>query len=66
LKNIEEIYTTKKAFAAININGDVITKGNPEYGGDSSKVQHLLKNIKEIQSFNSVFVAISENNNAVV
>jgi hypothetical protein len=42
LKNIKKIYSTHKAFAAIDNNGNIITWGSDYDGGDSSSVNHLL------------------------
>ena len=39
LRNVQQIYATHHAFAAILADGTVVTWGNPEYGGDSSTVQ---------------------------
>ena len=42
LRNVQQIYATHYAFAAILADGTVVTWGNPEYGGDSSTVQDQL------------------------
>ena len=39
LRNVEQIWGTDSAFAAILADGTVVTWGNPECGGDSSEVQ---------------------------
>ena len=61
----KEIYSTNFAFAAINENGNVITWGNSEYGGDSSQVQNQLTNITKIYSVRCAFAAIDENGNVI-
>jgi len=64
-KLYNKIYTTDYAFALINKNGDVITWGNPSRGGDSSKVQHLLKDIKEIYTTHGSFTALTVNDDII-
>jgi hypothetical protein len=46
-------------------NGNVVTWGNSSYGGDSSAVQHLLKNVVEIYSTSNAFAALLENGNII-
>ena len=36
----------------------MVTWGNPGYGGDSSRVQHQLKNVQQICSTYGAFAAI--------
>ena len=43
---VEQIYSTEYAYAAKLKNGKVVTWGDPEYGGDSSKVQDQLKDVE--------------------
>lgn len=45
------------AFASLR-GGSVVTWGNPECGGDSSKVQARLRHVREIQSSYGAFAAI--------
>jgi len=46
-------------------NGCVFTWGNLSNGGDSSAVQHLLKNVVEIYSTSNAFAALLENGNII-
>ena len=46
------------AFAAILGDGSVVTWGDPEYGGDSSRVQDRLKNVQQVQATDWAFAAI--------
>ena len=48
------------AFAAILESGAVVTWGNPESGGDSSRVQDQLRNVQHIQATDRAFAAIPE------
>ena len=46
------------AFAAILGDGSVVTWGTSSAGGDSSTVQHQLRNVKQIQSTDHAFAAL--------
>ena len=47
------------AFALWCVGGDrIVTRGDPHYGGDSSRVQHQLRNVQQICSTYSAFAAI--------
>ena len=46
------------AFAAILGDGSVVSWGNALYGGDSSVVQHQLKNVQGIQATDTAFAAM--------
>ena len=46
------------AFAAILGDGSVVTWGDARFGGDSSKVQAQLRNVKEVEATQSAFAAI--------
>ena len=46
------------SFAAILGDGSVVTWGDEGYGGDSSSVQHQLKNVQQIQASDGAFAAI--------
>ncbi|CAJ1346331.1 unnamed protein product [Effrenium voratum] len=48
------------AFAWHGHGGEVVTWGNPEYGGDSSQVQEQLRNVHCIQASMAAFAAILE------
>ena len=45
------------AFAAILSDGSVVTWGSAECGGDSSSVQHQLKDVQDIAATSSAFAA---------
>ena len=62
---INNNYTaTTSAYAKI-INGNVFTWGNKDNGGDSSAVQHLLKDVEKIYSTHGSFTALLKNGNVV-
>ena len=52
-------------FAAIKEDGSVVTWGHPEWGGDSSGVQHQLSGVVEIQASHAAFAAILEDRSVV-
>eukprot|EP00435_Cladocopium_sp_Y103_P061341 s230_g23.t1 len=58
LRNVQQIYGTSGAFAAVLGNGRVVTWGNPGSGGDSSRVQEQLRNVQQICCTNHAFAAI--------
>ncbi|CAE7939406.1 unnamed protein product [Symbiodinium sp. KB8] len=58
--NTVELQATRNAFAAILGDGTVATWGDADYGGDSSAVQHHLKNVQHIQASDRAFAAILE------
>ena len=58
LKNVQQIQTSLRAFAAILADGSVVSWGNADYGGDSSAMQGQLKNVRKIQASEHAFAAI--------
>ncbi|CAE7613302.1 unnamed protein product [Symbiodinium natans] len=50
--------TGSSAFAAILAGGMVLTWGNPMRGGDSSEVQHRLRNVQKISATRAAFAAL--------
>lgn len=52
LRNVQHISATEWAFAAILVDGSVVTCGAPEHGGDSSGVQGQLRNVQKIYAAN--------------
>ena len=50
LKNVQQIQATRCSFAAILGDGSAVTWGNAGGRGNSSAVQHQLKNVQLIQS----------------
>ena len=59
LTSVRQIQASDEAFAAVLIDGSVITWGDKHYGGDSSSVQDQLKNVHQIQASGSAFAADS-------
>ena len=55
-----KLAATDKAFALYGHAGEVVTWGDPEYGGDSSQVQEQLRNVQHIQANECAFAAILE------
>ena len=53
-----EVHAGDTAFTAILGDGSVVTWGYDEYGGDSSAVQHQLKNVQQVQASCKAFAAI--------
>ena len=46
------------SFAAILADGSVVTWGDPDHGGDSSRVQDQLRNVQQISHTKCAFAAI--------
>eukprot|EP00439_Symbiodinium_sp_Y106_P037613 s2614_g4.t1 len=55
LKNVHQIQATRDAFAAILVDGSVVTWGHASSGGDSSAVRAQLKSVQQIQAYASAF-----------
>ena len=49
--NTVELQATRGAFAAILGDGTAVTWGDADFGGDSSAVQHQLKNVQHRRGF---------------
>ena len=58
LKNVQQIKASARAFAAVLVDGSVVTLGHYTFGGDSSLVQNELTNVQQIQASRSAFAAI--------
>eukprot|EP00438_Fugacium_kawagutii_P000108 Skav218722 [mRNA] locus=scaffold1346:741595:756173:+ [translate_table: standard] len=58
LKNVQQIYSTRNAFAAILADSTVVTWGYSENGGDSSEVTDQLINVEQISATSVAFAAI--------
>ncbi|OLP46812.1 hypothetical protein AK812_SmicGene48734, partial [Symbiodinium microadriaticum] len=56
---------TIAAFATILGDGSVVTWGDANCGGDSTAVQHQLKNVQHIQATNGAFAAILRDGSVV-
>ena len=46
LTNVQQVFATNRAFAALKADGRIVTWGHPGYGGDSSKVHDQLPDLK--------------------
>ncbi|CAJ1459124.1 unnamed protein product [Effrenium voratum] len=57
---IGKLAATFKAFAWHGHAGEVVTWGDPGFGGDSSQVQEHLRNVRHIQGTSGMFAAILE------
>ena len=66
LTDVNIIYNTSRAFAALNNDQTVYTWGSDIGGGDSSEVQKYLTNITHIISTDHSFAAVKDNNDVVV
>jgi alpha-tubulin suppressor-like RCC1 family protein len=62
---VQQIQTSRRAFAAILEDGSVVTWGVPQSGGDSSAVQDQLKGVQQIQASVGAFAAILEDGSVV-
>ena len=58
LKNVKQIHATRTSFAALLGDGSVVTWGGAygNFGGDSSDVQHQLKNVQRIQPLDTLLL----------
>ena len=57
--DVQEIYSTDSAFAALKNDGTVVTWGNPQRGGNPGAVSNLLQGVVDIVSTNSGFAALT-------
>ena len=53
-----QVQSNPDAFAALLGDGSVVTWGHAEHGGNSSAVQHQLKNVQGIQATGKAFAAM--------
>ena len=58
LKNIQQIHTTERAFAAILADGSVVTWGNPDWVDNSASVSDKLRNVQQIHATERAVAAI--------
>ena len=56
LKGVQQVQATLQAFAAILVDGSVVTWGYA--GGDSSRVQDQLKSVQQVQATRGAFAAM--------
>ncbi|CAE7919001.1 Herc2 [Symbiodinium sp. KB8] len=60
-----QVQATRHGFAAVRGDGSVVTWGDPRSGGDSSAVQHNLKNVQQIQASQRAFAAVLDHGSVV-
>ncbi|NAW84332.1 hypothetical protein CAG69_20110 [Vibrio sp. V43_P6S15P86] len=65
LIDVQKIYSTHLAFAAVKADGSIVTWGSSSDGGDSSAVQSQLTDVQTIYSTNSAFAAVREDGSVV-
>ena len=58
LWGVQHLQATSRAFAAVLSDGRVVTYGDADFGGDSSRVQSELSDVLQIQATNGAFAAI--------
>ncbi|CAE8650193.1 unnamed protein product, partial [Polarella glacialis] len=64
--DVQQIYSTDHAFAAVKSDGSVVTWGHAEHGGDSSAVQAQLQgDVQQIYSSRFVFAAVKSDGSVV-
>jgi len=57
---VSKLYANHVAFAALTVDGNVVTWGDQFNGGDSSAVASSLVNVKSIEASGSAFTAVVE------
>ena len=65
LVEIQDIYSTAHAFAAVQRDGSVVTWGQSYSGGDCSAVQRQLVEIQDIYSTAHAFAAVKRDGSVV-
>ena len=63
--NVETIYATERAFAAVKKDSSVVCCGVREEGGDCSTVQQELVDVETIHATCAAFAAVLRNDNIV-
>lgn len=53
-----QVSSAERAFAALLMDGSVVTWGQSDYGGDSSRIQRQLKNVQQLEATSAVFAAV--------
>lgn len=64
LRNVQTVCTNSGAIAAIT-EGKVVTWGDPEVGGDSSAVEHLLVDVRCVCPSSYAFAALKNDGSVV-
>ncbi|QDZ41657.1 S8 family serine peptidase (plasmid) [Euhalothece natronophila Z-M001] len=66
LNNVQEIFSTSNAFAALKEDSSVVTWGHSRYGGNSSEaIGGELNNVQEIFSTEGAFAALKQDGSVV-
>ena len=66
LIDVQHIYATNYAFAAMKPGGSVVAWGNPHYGGDCSKIQEqIASDVQHIYSTETAFAALKADGSVV-
>lgn len=65
LSDIVAISTNHEAAVVLRSNGEAIAFGDPDIGGDSSPVSHLLKNVRAVYSGTNTFCALTQDSRVV-
>ena len=65
LVNVQQIYSTDYAFAAVTKDGDVVTGGDEFGGGNSGSVQDQLVNVQRIYTTGEAFAALTNTGDVV-
>ncbi|AOM41930.1 hypothetical protein [Xenorhabdus hominickii] len=66
LQDVVQVTCSASAYAALKIDGTVVTWGDAEYGGDCSAVQGDLKNVRAIYATGKAFVALTADKKVVI
>jgi len=66
LAGFKSIFANYYCLAAIRLDGSVLVWGDPRYGGDVTPVMDELTNVKTLIPYRLGFVAIKEDNSAVM
>jgi len=65
LADVQHIYSTSRAFAAVKADGSVVTWGSTAHGGDSRAVQGQLADVQHIYSTDFAFAAVKVDGSVV-
>ena len=63
--NVQTIFSTSRAFAALKTDGSVVTWGSGSSGGDSSGVD-LSSDVTKIIALGSIFLAFKSNKKVII
>ena len=58
LRNVQQVHTSDRAFAAILMDGSIVAWGDPASGGDISTVRDQLRHVQHVQATELAFAAI--------